>query len=383
MELNENSQENKTPWNGVIIQSKPDTEPEIVEESPEEKLEEENLTPENTSEEVVHDDIDDEPILDDAPEDEEDINPYFYLSSKLKSDGFLLEEFDPKENVSGLEVYDAYRKKLQKELEPRITQEVYNKLQSEGVTSEDLLVARAIRQGVDIALLSESTMHERYASLNDKSDRDSKLNSIRAMYQSRKFSTKEIENLVNIATADDDENLDDYFSESTQFHKSRWQHFQQEEKERVIREEQTQQAQLDAAEKLVNKIFTARELLGDKLDEQESAILREGIYSPTDRLDIGGQEYTVSKLYKFNYELETNPELKLWLFKKYLTRGMELDSLRKEVTKELEDDIMKAYETSVKKDLRARKKKEIVQKLEETSKPEEQKSTRKSWMVEF
>ena len=372
-----NSTEPTNPWDGVVVRkAEPAAETPVVEETPIEPNLETPEAPDDNNLELDH-----QPSEVETDEDKEP-NPYFYLAGKLKADGFLLDEAELTESVSGLEVYDAYRKKLEAELEPRIKQQVYNQLESEGVTAQDLVIARAIRQGIDTNLLSEVTMHERYGSLPDKTADEEKLNSIRAMYRSRKFTDKEIERLVSDA-ADDEELLNEYFGEAKTYHKARWQDFQTQENERVARSSQQQKAQLDSAEKLVNKIFSTRELLGEKMTEQESAALREAIYSPTDRVEIQGQEYTVSKLYRFNYELENNPELKLWLLKKYLLKDNDLASVKKEVAKEMEDDMLKAYEASVKKDLEARRKKELAQKIQSQNPQEQDTKTRKSWMVEF
>lgn len=394
MEFNNNTgqplSDPKNPWDGVIVRKAEPAPPTPEDETSIETIEpaepEDQIT-EPVDPEIVADEPSPSEENEETESEETEINPYYFLSGKLKSDGFLLDDFEPTENITGLEVYDAYRKKLEQELEPRIKQQVYNQLESEGVTAEDLLLARAIRQGVDISLLNEVTMHEKFAGLNDSANENDKLNSIRAMYKSRNFTDKEISRLISDAE-EDETVLEEYFNEAKSYHRTRWQHFQQEENERVARQQQQHQVQLEHAEKLVNKIFTSKEIMGEKMSDQETSLMREAIYTPSDIIEIGGQEYTVSKLYKFNYELENNPELRLWLLKKYLTKNVDLETVKKDIANKLEDDMLSAYEASVKKDLEARKKKELAQKLAETNPQKNKKETddskiRKSYYVEF
>ena len=99
------------------------------------------------------------PISEERPQGEEntdgedgEVNPYFYLGQQLREDGFL--DMEIGNDVDGLSIYNAYREKLKKDAEPQVRQEIVSALQAEGFDSQDLLYARAIRQGVDLPLTS-------------------------------------------------------------------------------------------------------------------------------------------------------------------------------------------------------------------------------------
>lgn len=393
------------PWNGIVFKKEADTQPPAEPEPPVEEPPVEPPTNEqppvtdeqppvtsdeepfvdDTDDDLPVDDETDEVIEDDQPivdqEEEDEPNPYYYLSAQLKKDGFLLDDFEANEEVTGVDVYNAYRKKLESELQPQIEQQVYAKLQEQGVNENDLVIARAIRQGVDPSLLSENTMHERYASLNEDADRDQKINSIRAMYQSRNFKEKEIENLIRTATEDDDLNLDDFHAEAKEFHREKWNEFKEAENTRAQQQEQAYRQRMQEAENLVNKVLTEQEVFGEKMSEEEVSILRDAIYNPTDSVEWQGQKYSVTKLYLFDHMLQTDPQMKLWLFKKYLLRDHEQDTIKKKVKKEVEQDMLSAYEKSVKKDLMNRRRKQVKQQLENN--PHVADSNKKTYTIDL
>lgn len=358
------------PWSGIITKKpEPEVEPEPEPEATEqvEEIQTEEVSPEPVeNNEVSEEDVPDPP----EEEVESEPNPYYYLSGQLKSDGFLPDEFEATEDVAGIDVYNAYRKKLETELGPQIEQEVYTKLENQGINQNDLVIARALREGVDVSLLSEATMHERYANTPNTVSESEKIEAIRAMYKSRNFSDREIENQISIATAVNEETekslIDEYFAESKEFHNNKWDSFKNQEQQRAALAEQQQRQELEAAENLVRSVLAEKTVFGEKLSEKESAILRDAIYSPSDTIEYEGKQYSVSKLYKFNYLLGSDPELKLWLFKKYLFKDTDLESIKTEVEKEMEADMLKAYELSVKKDLKAKNDKNLNKKLEET-----------------
>ena len=74
---------------------------------------------------------------------------------------------------------------------------------------------------------------------------------------------------------------------------------------------------------------------------------------------------------------ETNPEMKLYLFKKFLFKDAEQEQIKKTVKKEVENDFLKGYEKSVTKNTKASKNKKVKNQLEQN------KTNRKQYFVGF
>jgi len=364
-----------SPWDGIIISNEvpPDlADPEVeIQENIDEDPEVENPEPEE-------DNNDPEPEVE-----EKEPNPHFYFSHKLKSEGLLPDDFEPTEDVSAIDVYTAYGKKLRDELEPQIRNEVISQLESQGITENDLVMARAIRSGVDLNLLSEAGVYERFSSIDEDASNEEKMAALKAMYKVRRFSDREIENLMKTAVDEYGDVLSDSLEEAKAFHTSKWKEFRKQEQDRVHAEEEDRKKYIENAERIVKKVLTEKNIMGEPIDVEEAKIIRDAIYSPSETIEYGGNTYKVSKLYNFNQLFETSPEFKLWLFKKYLLKDRDLNTVKKEIDKQKEDDMLKAYEQSVKQDLLRRQQKEVNKKIQEEVKKEKVTQNGRTYMIEL
>lgn len=314
----------------------------------------------------------------DDDSDDEDVNPYFYLGNQLRSDGFLDEDFEVGEDVSGGDVYNAYRDKLHKELEPQVRQAVYSKLAEEGVNERDILIGRAARMGVDMRLLNQVGLHEKYSSLDDEAPEQDKKDAVLQMYLARNFSATEAENQLDIYEKSD--KFDELYNQAKSFHTQQLETFVENQKQQTALAQQQYEEQQQQTEQMVRSTLSGRKLYGEEFTVEQAKELENAIFNRNVIMDVQGQKVPVTELQAFLTEFETNPELKLYMFKKYKYREVDTEQIKKQVEKAVEDDLLKGYKTAVAKDSRASHKKRVKKKLES----EEQNTSRgKSFIIDF
>ena len=295
----------------------------------------------NTKEEVI-------------PEETEEVaeepNPFFYLGQQLKKEGFLQENFEISQEAQGHEIFDAYKNKLRGDLEPQIRQEVYAQLQNEGVNANDIIIAQAIRGGTDYRLLNEVTMHEKFGSFGSGVSQEEKVEAVRYMYISRGFSEKEIlKNLQKDEESDEIIGLDDLFSDSQEFHKSKFTEFKVNQEKQYEQQQVLVRDQIKRSEDMIRNVLSSKKILDEPISDNQAKELREAIYSPTAVVEVEGIKYNTTELKKFLHEFDNSTELKLWLFKKYKFKGQDSEVIKAEVKKEVEDDFLNVYETEKKR----------------------------------
>ena len=204
-----------------------------------------------------------------------------------------------------------------------------------------------------------------------------KVDSIRQMYRSRGFKDHEIENQIKIA--EEAENIDSLFSESTEFFSEKYSQWVQQEAERAETMKRQAEENAHRIDNLIKSSIGNREIYGERISDAEAKELEKAIYDYNTVIDYAGQKIRVSEIQKFLLEWENSPELRLYLFKKYKFRDSEAESIKKEVKKEIEKDFLKGYETVVRKDTKATVAKQTKQKLEEVR----EKNPNKTYFVDL
>lgn len=296
-------------------------------------------------------------------EEEADVNPYFYLAEELHKDGFIPEDLELSNDIDGMTVYNAYKQKLKADAEVQVRQEVMQALQSEGFNDHDLILARAIREGVDLRLLSEASMYEMYANMPEEVDTNQKQDAIRQMYRNRGLEDNEIDTLLSNASAD--ENVDELFNQSRQYFNNKYSQWRQTEEQRSqqLREQAKQQA--DQVNQLIKNVIQSQRVMGEEFTPAQAKELEEAIYTPNVTFEAGGNTVKGTELQKFLYEWETNPELKLYLFKKYKFREQETENIKRKVKREVEEDFLKGYKTKVLQDKKRSKGASVKKQLDD------------------
>ena len=286
-------------------------------------------------------------------EDEDDVNLYFHIGSELKKDSFLPDDFEIDGKIDGVTLKEKIKSKLREEIEPQIKAEYQQELTNQGYSEQDLIVARAIRQGVDPRLLSTASMYETFAGTADDSDLASKEQVIAQMYRTRGFNEAEVANLIKVAKVNEDDDdskispeFEKLFQDSKQFFGGKYGEFVKAQDEQnaelrkaaVVAEQQTEQ--------LFNSILSTKKVLGINIDPDhvksfDEGIRRKGI------VEVNGQRYQATELQKFLYDFQSNDEMKLLSFYLHKFREQQKDSIKKEAMKEVESDFMKSYKQRV------------------------------------
>jgi len=383
------------PFNSVVLQ-----EPSVEEDVQEEEIDDVSIDTDTSSqtEEKADDDQvidtdssaeeDDTTPVDGTEETEEgadieledsDVNPYFYLQQQLKEDGFIPNETDFGEDVDGMSVYTAYKSKLREDLEPTVRQEVLTELSKSGYNDQDLVVARAIRQGVDPRLLSTVSSYELYAQMPDDSDMDQKLAVVKGMYQTRGFKQEEIDRLVQVDAEDDDsiKNLDKIFKDSKQFFGGKYNDFVTQENQRAETEKQKAQVELQKAKELITSVITKQEVLGEKMTKAQAKLFENAIYKETESVEVQGNKYRATPMQKFLLEFEQNPEMKLLMFKQWMFKDQEKAQIETEAKKKVDNEFLQGYKNRVVKSKKATKNIAVKKKLETNKK------TANSYFLDF
>lgn len=354
---------------GTVALSAPQDESENV---PEDVTEE----PEEVEEEIdeSHDESHDESEVE-TEEEDEDINPYEFLGKQLQSDGFLDRDFEIKKDIQGTDLYNAYSEKLKKEIEPQIKQAVYGELAEQGINEQDLVMARLIRSGVDVSVLQNSVaLYEKLANYNKNAEESDKETAIRHMYATKGYSDDEAE--VLISRAKDNEKFDDLYATSSKFFEEKYKDFVTSQIEQTELQRRQYKEFVEKQDNHIKSKLSSGEIYGEKIDKQMAKEIQDAIYRTDDVLEIEGKKYPASKFHKFMTDFNNDPELRVWAYKKWAYRGKDMDSIKKQTEKELEEDFLGAYKKTVLKTNKKSTAKAVKNKQQEDPK-------RKSYIIEF
>lgn len=291
---------------------------------------------------------DDEELDEESEEEEQDNdNAYYHLAQQLRSDGFISEEEEISEDIDALTVYNSYKNKLKEDLEESVRQDLINKYQNQGYTDEDLIIARAYRNGVDPRYLSEAGRYEAYASVPEDAQDSDKVAVIREMYRVRGFNNDEIDGQLSII--EKDKKVDEKFSESKSFFGSKYTEFKQQIKRTEEEAERKQKENEENVNNLIKSVITNREIRGYKLNSEQTKEIEKAIYTDNTVVEANGQKFKATALQKFLYEWQTNPELVIHSFIREYFKDQYTENIKKEAKKEVENDFLRGYEKSLKK----------------------------------
>jgi hypothetical protein len=282
-----------------------------------------------------------------SEEGDDDLNIYYHIASDLKNDNFLGEDFEISKDIDGTSLKESIKTRLKSELEPSIKNEVHQELINLGYSDEDLLVARAIRQGVDVRLLSTASMYETYSKMaNDASDTD-KESVISGMYRARGFNEDEIKNQINISKDDENPTFDKLYKDSKEFFAGKYGEFVAQENTRN-EEIQAQQSQsTKQTNDLINRVVSEKKILGRAITADQARGFEDSLRKPTEIIEVNGQKYSATEAQKFLYEFQTNDELKLLAFFLHKFKDEHTAQIKKDAKKSVEKDFLDGYKNRV------------------------------------
>lgn len=244
----------------------------------------------------------------------------FYLAKQLQVDGYISEDFDPKEDISRDEVYQAVRDGLYETIQSEAVSDLQQQLQREGVTREMLTYARAIQNGIDLQTLNAASVHTRYAKMELTEDLpyEDKVSAIKAMHSARGLSEKDSDRLISSSEGAGE--LDADFKESTTFHKTKVKEFEQQEARHAEKIEEERKRVETLQINAINKAVQQRSVLNQTLTPEQAGALRDDIYTQNQVVSINGQSYNASAYQSWLYQFENDPEVKLQAFISYKYR---------------------------------------------------------------
>lgn len=344
-----------SPFSSVVV------EPEDVEDEIEDGEEEEVEDSVEESEETESEDGEEsEESEEQEVDDEDDINVYYHIGKELQADSFLPEDFEISEDVDPQTLKESIKQKLREEMEPAIKSEVYQNLVEMGYSEQDLVIARALRQGVDPKMLSAASMYETMATMPDDSDAPTKRSVISQMYRARGFNDREIETLVK--TAEEDDTVDLLYKESRQFFKGKYDLFlEEQEKIAKEREDAARQQSREANEK-INAAIRERKILDLEMTPEQAKQFEDAIRKQDQIVEVNGQKYRASEIQDFLYRFQADDTMKLYAFFLYKFKDEFKNSAKKVAKKEVEEDFLKGYQQRMIKKARATKNKKTVKK---------------------
>lgn len=284
---------------------------------------------------------------------------YYFIQEELKKDGFLPEDVEFDKKVDGMTVYKAFTEKLKADSEPVIRQEIHQALLDDGYSPDDLVIARAIRQGVDYRLLSDATRFQTFATLPDTVDDTDKVQVVTQMYRDRQFNDDEIKAQIKITEEQD--LLDTKFAEAKKYFGGKYNTFVEAENQRV---EQRKQAAIDNAKKaveLINKVVTSREIRGESLTPAQAKEFEAALKQESHLVDVNGVKYRATEFQKFYTDFQNDDELKLLVFKMFKFRNNDKEAVKTEAKKEVEREFLSGYKQTKVKDARVEKTKEVAE----------------------
>lgn len=347
--------------------NKPEIDPLAPPVKPEEPIEDEvdDLEDEDEVTEDEQEDLNASPDESEPQQEDDDVNLYEFIAKELVNDGFLDSDFKIEKTTKGSDIKKAYSEKLKKEIEPKIKEQIFSELAEQGVNEQDLVLARLMRQGIDVnTLQNEVIVYERLRGFDKNASEELKEASVKYMYNFKGYAPEEAE--VLISKAKDEEKLDDLYANSTKFFDEKYRNF-------IVESENQERARQKAIAEYIEKTnadikskLYAGELFGDKIDKQRAKALESAVYDNNEIIEIEGKKQYTTKYSKFVNEFQNNPEMRLWLYDKYANRDTDLQSIKKEVKKEVEDDFFSNYKKSVLKNVKVDKKpKNVKKQLEE------------------
>lgn len=364
------------PFSTVQIQEAAKVDEEIIADNEEETEEiDETQEVEETEEESEGEgETEEEEVVEESEESEEEEsdqtseNPYYNFAQALKSDGFLSEDVEIGEDISGSAIKNLYKNSIQDSAYSEIRSEVLNDLKSEGLDETTVLYAQAIKAGVDVSQLNAAARLERMSNIDIETAKSAdKVSLIKSWYKDRGLSEKESARMLEDVEIDEgDDGVDNLAKEAKKFYKNGFKEYKTNQSKALEDNRTAQKRARIESEKRVNAILTKRNIMGESITKEQADDIKKAIYEATEQVELNGQIHNATEFQKFRHEFNTSEEIQLLMFKKFKYLQTDKESIKKEVKEEVEDDFLKGYKKSVKKDITPKKKRKTKKKNNDT-----------------
>lgn len=316
----------------------------------------EDLIPQGSEDLVT---LSDESSVEEISEEQEDIvdNIFYHIAHELKDKKELPEDLDISEDINGSEVYNAYRDSLEKSASAEIEQRVMQQL-GNVYTDTTLTYAKLIAEGTDINLLQEANRIKLYSDLElDKTDDKEKLSVISEYYKDRGFKEREIERVLSDIEIEEID-INEVATEAKEHFIEKYDAIIAEEQEaNQARAEQVKQ-QETLLRQTINTIVDSGEVNGIPIPDRKD--FKRAIYTQDKIVTINNQDYQVSDLDIFRYEMDNNPEVFMSTFMQWLYKDKISNQIEEAAKEKAEEELLSGYRKSVEKSQRQLKKQQLA-----------------------
>ena len=184
-----------------------------------------------------------------------------------------------------------------------------------------------------------------------------------------------------ISFAKENEEFESMYLDSVEVFDQKFQDFKQQEKLLHEQRLQEQQSKERESQQKIKSILSSGEILGEKISPIQSTEIEHALNVPDRTVDVQGNRYRATEMMQFLLEFQQSEELKLYAFKKWKYRGQELESIKKKVKEEIDNELASAMKSKVIKNRKAIKKRKIKEQLDKEDKNLEKESESRNVMT--
>lgn len=320
------------------IEEVPPTEDEITEvEELDDLGEDQEIDPSETPDDDSQEDI---PTGQDSEESDEDdegeINYHYFHAKRLQEEGRLPEDFEIGEDITYDDIREAYNSKLTHDAPVEAKETLVEELKTLGYNEEDILFARAYRNGADPRQFSQVEIARQYGAADvSKLTAEQKHDMAKSMYLMRGMEPEEADALIQAS------DLDAQVEKSKKFHGQQYEQWEQAQQQQEQQREEAARQQRAHVNQTINRVLSTKEAKGMKFTKEMSDKLKRGLYEADETLEIQGNVHRVTAINKFLYEFQTDLELQMKLFLQH-TNAEEFKAAAKSAAQEeLEKEMRK------------------------------------------
>ncbi len=317
---------------------------ETLVDNPDEPEDDSSQSVQPDNQEVSQDVVEQNVSREEQPEtgDSEEVDNFaYYVAKQMIEEGALPYFDDVDKDITFEDIYENYKYVAQDQVKNQVLSEVQNTLASAGVTDDNIVLLQAIQNGVPLDELYEVNRYQKYASLDESSEDDRKLEVIKDWYIARNLSEREIvRNLDAIEISDE---IDTEFNDAKNFFSKTIEEYHNAQREVALKELEQRALMQQRNEQILNTAINQGILAGERLSSEQSRQIQNDIYQRNKKYNIDGQEVHLTPFEEFIYLMNNDFEFQLMSYKNYRFRGSESEMLKQQAKEQSDKDYLEAY----------------------------------------
>lgn len=317
---------------------------ETLVDNPDESENEPNQDVQPDNQEVSQDVVEQNVSGEEQPEagDSEEVDNFaYYVAKQMIEEGALPYFDDVDKDITFEDIYENYKNVAQEQVKSQVLAEVQTTLASAGVTDDNIVLLQAIQNGVPLDELYEVNRYQKYASLDEASEDERKLEVIKDWYKARNLSEREItRNLDAIEISDE---IDTEFNDAKNFFAKTIEEYHNAQREMALKELEQRALIQQRNEQILNTAITQGILAGERLSSEQSRQIQNDIYQRSKKYNIDGQEVNLTPFEEFIYLMNNDFEFQLLNYKNFKFKGSESEMLKQQAKEQSDKDYLEAY----------------------------------------